>query len=62
MGLHVLHVLQHGATLAKEQGFVVCRGQDHAGRGLPLEGARYVFPTQAGWRRGKFSDLGGEAA
>jgi hypothetical protein len=28
MSFHILHVFQHGATLAKEQGFIVCRAQD----------------------------------
>ncbi len=30
MSFHILHVFQHGATLAKEQGFIVCRAVSDA--------------------------------
>ena len=37
MSFHLLHVLQHGATLAKERGFIVCRAPDHSERRIPHE-------------------------
>jgi CRISPR-associated protein Cas1 len=48
MSFHVLHVLQHGATLAKEQGFIVCRAQDKSERRLPLEDLRAVIIAARG--------------
>ena len=48
MSFHVLHVLQHGATLAKEQGFIVCRAQDKTERRLPHEDIRAVIIAARG--------------
>ena len=35
MSFHVVHVLQRGAILSKEQGFIVCRVPDEMERKLP---------------------------
>ena len=48
MSFHILHVLQHGATLAKEQGFIVCRAQDKTERRLPHEDIRAVVIAARG--------------
>lgn len=48
MSFHVLHVLQHGATLAKEQGFIVCRAQDKTERRLPHQDMRAVIIAARG--------------
>ena len=42
MSFHILHVFQHGATLAKEQGFIVCRAH-----GRRLRFAHGKFSTYA---------------
>ena len=43
-----LHVFQHGATLAKERGFIVCRAQDKSERKLPHEDLRAVIIAARG--------------
>ncbi len=48
MSFHVLHVFQHGATLAKEQGFIVCRAQDKSERRMPHEDMRAVIIAARG--------------
>ena len=48
MSYHVLHVFQHGATLAKERGFIVCRAQDKSERKLPHEDLRAVIIAARG--------------
>src|SRR5580658_1891924 len=48
MSFHILHVFQHGATLAKEQGFIVCRAQDQSERRLPHEDMRAVIIAARG--------------
>jgi CRISPR-associated protein Cas1 len=48
MSFHVLHVFQHGATLAKEQGFIVCRSQSGEERRLPHEDIRAVIIAARG--------------
>jgi CRISPR-associated protein Cas1 len=48
MSFHVLHVFQHGATMAKEQGFIVCRAQDGGERRLPHEDIRAVIIASRG--------------
>jgi CRISPR-associated protein Cas1 len=48
MSFHVLHVFQHGATLAKEQGFVVCRSQSGEERRLPHQDIRAVIIAARG--------------
>ncbi len=51
MSFHILHVLQHGAFLAKERGFLVCRPPDDSGkpeRRMPLEDIRAVVIAARG--------------
>jgi len=48
MSYHILHVLQHGATLAKERGFIVCRAQDQTERRMPHEDLRAVIIAARG--------------
>src|SRR5579885_43990 len=48
MSYHVLHVLQPFCTLAKERGFIVCRGQDHTEKKLPHEDIRAVIIAARG--------------
>jgi len=48
MSHHVLHVFQHGAVLARERGFIVCRAQDQAERRLPLDDLRAVIIAARG--------------
>lgn len=48
MSFHVLHVLQHGAILAKERGFIVCRGPDQPERRMPHEDLRAVIIAARG--------------
>ena len=48
MSFHILHVFQHGATLAKEKGFIVCRAQDKTERRLPHEDMRAVIIAARG--------------
>jgi CRISPR-associated protein Cas1 len=48
MSYHVLHVLQPFCTLAKERGFIVCRGQDHSEKKLPHTDMRAVIIAARG--------------
>lgn len=48
MSYHVLHVLQPFCTLAKERGFIVCRGQDHYEKTLPHVDIRAVIIAARG--------------
>lgn len=48
MSFHVLHVLQHGALLSKDRGFIVCRGQDGTERRLPHTDIRAVVIAARG--------------
>jgi len=48
MSFHVLHVLQHGALLSKDRGFIVCRGQDGTERKLPHTDIRAVVIAARG--------------
>lgn len=48
MSYHILHVLQPFCTLAKERGFVVCRGQDLSEKRLPYEDIRAVVIAARG--------------
>lgn len=48
MSYHILHVLQHGSTLAKERGFIVCRGEDKSEKRLPHEDIRAVIIAARG--------------
>lgn len=51
MSFHILHILQHGAFLAKERGFLVCRPPKDSGlkeRQRPLEDIRAVVIAARG--------------
>ena len=48
MSFHVLHVFQHGATLAKEHGFVVCRSSSGEERRMPHQDIRAVVIAARG--------------
>lgn len=48
MSFHVLHVLQHGALLSKDRGFIVCRGLDGTERKLPHTDIRAVVIAARG--------------
>ncbi len=48
MSHHVLHILTHGATLAKERGFIVCRSPDKSERRMPHEDLRAVIIAARG--------------
>lgn len=48
MSFHILHVFQHGATLGKEHGFIVCRAPDQTERRLPHEDMRAVIIAARG--------------
>lgn len=48
MSHHILHVLQHGAVLGRERGFIVCRAQDESERRLPLDDIRAVIIAARG--------------
>jgi len=48
MSHHILHIFQHGATLAQERGFVVCHAADKTERRLPLEDIRAVIIAARG--------------
>lgn len=48
MSHHILHVFQHGAVLARERGFVVCRAADKPERCLPLDDLRAVIVAARG--------------
>lgn len=48
MSFHILHVFQHGAILAKERGFIVCRAQDGSEQRRPHEDLRAVIIAARG--------------
>ena len=48
MSFHILHVFQHGATLTKERGFIVCRAPDKSERRMPHEDLRAVIIAARG--------------
>ena len=48
MSFHVLHVFQHGAVLAKEHGFILCRSQEGEVRRLPHTDIRAVVIAARG--------------
>lgn len=48
MSYHILHVLQPFCTLAKDRGFIVCRGRDHSEKKLPHEDIRAVIIAARG--------------
>jgi CRISPR-associated protein Cas1 len=51
MSFHILHVLQHGAFLSKERGFLVCRPPADSGnseRRMPMEDIRAVVIAARG--------------
>lgn len=48
MSHHILHVLQHGAMLGRDRGFIVCRAENQPERKLPLEDVRAVIIAARG--------------
>ncbi|HEX3719318.1 MAG TPA: type II CRISPR-associated endonuclease Cas1 [Verrucomicrobiae bacterium] len=48
MSHHILHVLQHGAVLGRERGFITCRAEGQAERRLPLDDIRAVIIAARG--------------
>jgi CRISPR-associated protein Cas1 len=48
MSHHIIHILQHGAMLGRERGFIVCRVEDQPERKLPLEDIRAVIIAARG--------------
>jgi CRISPR-associated protein Cas1 len=48
MSFHVLHVFQHGATLAKEKGFIIMRSKDGSEQRRPHEDMRAVIIAARG--------------
>jgi CRISPR-associated protein Cas1 len=48
MSHHILHVLKHGATLSKDRGFLVCRGDDGFEARIPHEDVRAVIIAARG--------------
>jgi CRISPR-associated protein Cas1 len=48
MSHHILHILQHGAVLGRERGFIVCRVENQPERKLPLEDIRAVIIAARG--------------
>lgn len=48
MSFHILHVLQHGATLAKERGFIVCKATDGSELRRPFNDMRAVIVAARG--------------
>lgn len=48
MSHHILHVLQHGAILGRERGFITCRAEGHDERRLPLDDMRAVVIAARG--------------
>lgn len=45
---HVLHVLRHGSTLTKSEGFIVCKGADGTEQSLPYADVRAVVIAARG--------------
>ena len=48
MSHHVLHVLQHGAVLGRERGFITCRVEGQDDRRLPLDDMRAIIIAARG--------------
>lgn len=48
MSFHVLHVMQHGALLSKDRGFIVCKAQNGTERRLPHTDIRAVVIAARG--------------
>lgn len=48
MSHHILHILQHGAVLGRERGFVTCRAEGLPERRLPLDDLRAVVIAARG--------------
>lgn len=48
MSHHILHILQHGAMLGRDRGFIVCRAENQPERKLPLEDIRAVIIAARG--------------
>lgn len=48
MSHHILHVLKHGCVLAKDRGFLVCRGEDKTESRIPHEDLRAVIIAARG--------------
>ena len=48
MSQHILHIFQHGSTLLRDHGFVVCRAQDKSQKALPLDDIRAVIIAARG--------------
>lgn len=48
MSFHILHIFQHGSTLAKERGFIVSRARDGSERRMPHEDLRAVIIAARG--------------
>jgi CRISPR-associated protein Cas1 len=48
MSHHVLHILQHGCTLSRDRGHVVCRAEGQSDRTLPFEDIRAVIVAARG--------------
>jgi len=47
MSHHILHILKHGCTLSKRDGFIVCKGEDQE-NSLPYEDLRAVIIAAKG--------------
>lgn len=48
MSFHILHISKHGATLSKDRGFIVCRGEDKSENRIPHEDLRAVIIAARG--------------
>ena len=48
MSHHILHVLQHGALLSKDRGFITCKAVDQPERRLPHADIRAVIIAARG--------------
>lgn len=48
MSYHVLHILKHGAMLAKDRGFIICKAEDKIIGRLPIEDIRAIIIAARG--------------
>jgi CRISPR-associated protein Cas1 len=48
MSYHILHIMQHGAMLGKERGFITCKTPDAPERRMPHEDLRAVIIAARG--------------
>ena len=48
MSYHILHIMQHGAMLGKERGFITCKAPDMPERRMPHEDLRAVIIAARG--------------